>query len=219
MKFFGKRVVVGLFPMLLLVSCMRGGSSDANQTAQTEDMFRPSDEMCDGTLREPGLTDLRALIEQNEGPVEIGEFGELKRRASNVEDYIATLISSDSVDVGYFCRLYSPGHIGSPFALISFGWERFPVSNSDLPNTSVMYETGEFAYVDGSSPATIGFRCPVDKSKEDYFLSSRLFTLDLLGGYDLRMSVINSVSRSIAEELDCLDEAELSEGAPEPTIE
>jgi hypothetical protein len=46
-----------------------------------------------------------------------------------------------------------------------------------------------------------------------------LFTFDRPGEYDLRMSITNSIAQSFAEEFGCLDEAGLSEGAPERVTE
>jgi hypothetical protein len=208
-----------LLSMMLAMSACTGGDGEQPAGENPEELLRPMEDTCDGSLSESALADLRSLIEVYEGPSDDGRLGERRDRASNLAEYAATLRTSEVAHISEFCHIQSPGQLGAPFATIGFGWYSSSPSRSDLEDMAAIYATGEYAYVDGTAPATVGFRCPVNESRSEQFLSTMLFTFDRPGEYDLRMSITNSIAQSFAEEFGCLDEAGLSEGAPERVTE
>jgi hypothetical protein len=200
----------------LSVSACSGESSDGegpDEPSRPTADATPAAEICDGTLSDSAAESLEKVSGQR-------EFTELDGLPRAKLDDFARLLRRPGAFRETFCNIYTPVHGPNPFATIDFRWVTMD-SPSDFPTPGdeggkIFYATGESAYVEDDA-AIITFPCPIREASPDEYLDAYLFTpqpsaTDYESGDP--MSIINSISRAVAEELGCLEGSGLAEGTP-----
>jgi hypothetical protein len=199
------------------ISGCSGEGSDNNGpdgAPQSTADARPATEICDGTLAGPAAGSLEDLSGQRtftegEGlrPADLGDFASSLKRPDAFRETL--------------CNIYTPVHGPNPFARVDFRWStpdsRSDSASADSEDGKTYYATGETAYADEDA-AIIRFPCPIREASPEESLVSYLFVLQSAAAerktVDM-MSIVNSMSRAVAEELGCLDGSRLVEGEPQ----
>jgi hypothetical protein len=200
--------------MLLSSSGCSSEESESSSGSGTETVLEqmPATEVCDGTLH----SDAAAGLERISGETLFSE-----QNHSRLVEYLRMLRRSDDFRE-LFCDIYTPAHSESPFARVYFRWttrEEVSGTEADSPREDEVYryQAGMRAYVEENS-AFIYFSCPANGAPDGMsILGGGLYTsLEGAVDPDPAISIINSISRAVADGLDCLPESELPAGTPAP---
>ncbi len=189
--------------LLAVTACTQDGGDDE---AGAEVPLESATRICDGTLSASAAEDLEALTEET-------EFRESRIPSvarADLEEFVGVLRASTS---GYenFCYIYRP-YDELDFATLAFGWRDSAPAEFEPEPDQMIFRTGEFAYTSGTT-TNIFFSCPVGNAQGGV-VSARLYDRSLRAGAP-QVSILNSVSRAVADGLGCLEEAGLAEGRPE----
>ncbi|UCM90579.1 hypothetical protein [Streptomyces marincola] len=118
-----------------------------------------------------------------------------------------------------FCRIHAASvDLGVPNLRFYFRWEPSGLvvaeDDSELRDdpANVFYERGEKALTLGENDAFLYFSCDV-AGREGHLLTARLH-MKPGAEPDDRMALLNSLSRSVAEGLGCLEESGLTDADP-----
>ncbi|ARQ68557.1 hypothetical protein CAG99_06530 [Streptomyces marincola] len=194
-------------PCLVLVMLTAASCSPSDeQPAPSEAPLISAERVCGGTLNEPAASDLRTLT----GTQRFRESTVPSATPVDLEDFLTTLRASD---FGHdnFCRIYLPQE-KLDFATTAFGWtEEAPADFTPEPG-HMLFETGASAFTDGNT-TSIYFPCRAEGASGSV-ISARLYDSSQ-GAGPLQISILNSVSRAVADGLGCLEESGLVEGRPE----
>ncbi|UCM90577.1 hypothetical protein [Streptomyces marincola] len=176
------------------------------------EVYVAAGEVCGGALS--GATEELISITRSEDFEHLLLAGE----PSDVPALVDALQVTDSRELG-FCRLLTPASQPHRFLEFFFGWvERQSVDSNDSAlrddPVNLFYDTGEEAVTLGRG-AAIYFPCSVEGRAEES-VSVRLGVgIQDAGEPDDRITLLNSLARSVAERLGCLEESALTDGVPQ----
>jgi hypothetical protein len=200
---YAPRLMATCALLLAVTSCSQGDDAESDSP---ETNGESAAQVCDGTLTGPAIGDLEQLAGQD-------EFIDYWYPGGSVDlaGYLDGLRESE-VRWEPYCKIYAPIEERNPFATLEFGWRESATSIDEADPNETLYDAGEFSHTEDQT-AFIEFTCPVGASRGGYLVGG-FYTYDVQAG-NLHMSILNSVSRAVAEGLGCLEEAGLPEGAPE----
>ncbi|MDT0321036.1 hypothetical protein [Streptomyces millisiae] len=186
------------------------GASGDGPTDGALENGKSATEVCAGTLSASAARSLESLSGDTVFSDEIET-----RPTVDLAQFVERLSAPDAFSES-FCQVYTATHWNAPFATIEYYWfdDATPPEENDT-DSRVNYSAGASAYyADGD--AFILFPCSARDVPTEEFLAAVL-TLPGLGAEaneDQAVDVLNSVSRAVADALDCLEESMLPEGTP-----
>ncbi|MDT0441511.1 hypothetical protein [Streptomyces johnsoniae] len=197
--------LIGICALLLTVTSCSGDSDDDRAP---EVGLEPATRICDGTLTASAAEDLEALTAEDT----FKETTVPSVPPADLEEFLDVLRASTAGHED-FCFIYRADDDRATLSL-AFGWRESTPTDFEPAGDEAAYATGDFAYAD-TRMASLYFPCGIRNMPED-FVSARLYTHSgPMTSHDARTSILNSVSRAVAEGLGCLEGAGLVEGRPE----
>ncbi|MFH9202897.1 hypothetical protein ACH4KT_36475 [Streptomyces anulatus] len=205
-----------------LILLMATACTDAESGKETT---LPASQVCDDTLTPPSAKALERLASTERfteltGTNQQGEANEFSLELAAKRLY-------GGVKERNICMVYkADDDSGIPLLKIEFEpTENHPVPEEEARNADggdrLVFPLGSYAEINGDSGANLYFACST-KGPEGTspYVRARMYSsggqLAPGSGPEDRMTVLNDVARSLAEELGCADEAALPARVPEP---
>ncbi|WP_158711046.1 hypothetical protein [Streptomyces albus] len=166
-------------------------------------------EVCDATLEKKAAHHLESLTGAN--TFDVPNIVHRKQLADRLRR------APEEAKYHEFCRIYTADSNGVPAATLEFR-RRSPFSGSRKKDEWITYRTGQHAHTSDDG-ASLYFHCPSsDAGPDDQYVKGVLWAGKREIAPDrfstATISILNSVSRRLAQELGCAKEARLTAGTP-----
>jgi hypothetical protein len=208
-----------------VTSCSDNGSGSGNGNGKEPEAARtPASRICDGTLDKAAVAALKRLGGRD-------SFQELTGKTSKGEPNAFSLSRAaahlhDGVELRSRCSVYVPGSY-APLVQVDFKAMKDHPTKEGIKKVATypvtFYPMGVYATTSQGNSTVLYFRCPTKGAEGDTpYVDAGIFSSvgerkEQSTSKD-RMTILNSVSRRLADKLGCADAADLPPTVPDGEV-